>query len=127
MVRRLRKEGCRVALDDFGAGAASLDHLRIIAVDEVKIDGRYIRELQSVSDRNGLLVQHITELCRELKVSTVAEMVETEQTADILRKLGVEFGQGFLYGRPSPEPRAAAVRRVPAVAARRAGAVENWS
>jgi EAL domain-containing protein (putative c-di-GMP-specific phosphodiesterase class I)/GGDEF domain-containing protein len=126
VVRRLRKEACRVSLDDFGAGAASLDHLRMIAVDEVKIDGRYIRELNSASDRNGVLVQHISELCRELKVSTVAEMVETERTAEVLRKIGVDFAQGFLYGRPSAEPRLSVVRRAPPTVARRAGVVESW-
>ena len=128
-VRKLRKEGCRVALDDFGAGAASLDYLRAIAVDEVKIDGRYIRDLTAVGDRNGVLVQHIADLCRELKVSTVAEMVETEQTVEVLRKIGVDFGQGYLFGRPAPEPRPAATRpapQQPSVAARRVGAVEGW-
>jgi EAL domain-containing protein (putative c-di-GMP-specific phosphodiesterase class I) len=125
VVRRLRKEGCRVSLDDFGAGAASLDYLRAIAVDEVKIDGRYIRELTSATDRSGLLVQHVTDLCRELKVSTVAEMVETEATAEILRKMGVNLGQGYLFGRPTSEPIPAPLRRSP-VAARRAGVRETW-
>ncbi|HUO22180.1 MAG TPA: EAL domain-containing protein [Caulobacteraceae bacterium] len=130
MVRRLRKEGCTVSLDDFGSGAASLDYLRAISVDEVKIDGRYIRELTSATDRSGVLVQHVAELCRELKVSTVAEMVETEQTAEVLRKFGINFGQGFLFGKPTPVPRPGVMRRpqpAPApVVARRGGTVEGW-
>lgn len=129
LVRRLRKDGCKVALDDFGAGAASFDYLRAIAVDEIKIDGRYIRDLSTAGSRNAAVVQHLTDLCRELKVSTVAEMVENDATAEILRKIGVDFGQGFLFGRPSPKPEPAPIRRTPAVqagAARRAGAVEGW-
>jgi EAL domain-containing protein (putative c-di-GMP-specific phosphodiesterase class I)/GGDEF domain-containing protein len=127
MVRRLRKEGCKVALDDFGSGAASLDYLRALSVDEVKIDGRYIRELTSATDRNGVLVAHVAELCRELKISTVAEMVETDKTADALRTLGVDFGQGYLFGRPVPEPKAPPIRNPAApVAARRAGTVSGW-
>jgi EAL domain-containing protein (putative c-di-GMP-specific phosphodiesterase class I) len=128
MVRRLRKEGCKVSLDDFGAGAASLDYLRAISVDEVKIDGRYIRELTSATDRSGVLVRTVAELCRELKISTVAEMVETEQTADVLRTIGVDFGQGFLFGKPTPEPKPGVVRRgsaPPPVSARRTGTVDT--
>lgn len=126
LVRRLRKEGCKLALDDFGAGAASFDYLRAIAVDEVKIDGRYIRELSTAGGRNTAVVQHLTDLCRELKVSTVAEMVENEETADMLRKIGVDFGQGFLFGRPAPEPTPAPIRRAPVVAARRTGTTDSW-
>ncbi|HVY35625.1 MAG TPA: EAL domain-containing protein [Caulobacteraceae bacterium] len=125
LVRRLRKEGCKLALDDFGAGAASFDYLRAIAVDEVKIDGRYIRELSTAGGRNTAVVQHLTDLCRELKVSTVAEMVENEETADMLRKIGVDFGQGFLFGRPAPEPTPAPIRRAPVVA-RRTGTTDSW-
>jgi EAL domain-containing protein (putative c-di-GMP-specific phosphodiesterase class I) len=128
LVRRLRKDGAKVALDDFGAGAASFDYLRAIGVDEVKIDGRYIRELSTAGGRNAAVVQHLTDLCRELKITTVAEMVETEETAEMLRKIGVDYGQGFLFGRPSPEPKPAPIRRAPvtAVAARRAGTVSGW-
>lgn len=128
LVRRLRKDGAKVALDDFGAGAASFDYLRAIGVDEVKIDGRYIRELATAGGRNAAVVQHLTDLCRELKVTTVAEMVETEETAEILRKIGVDYGQGFLFARPSAEPKPAPIRRAPvtAVAARRSGAAEGW-
>ena len=125
LVRQLRKEGCKLALDDFGAGAASFDYLRAIAVDEIKIDGRYIRELSTAGGRNTAVVQHLTDLCRELKVTTVAEMVENEVTADMLRKIGVDFGQGFLFGRPAPEPTPAPIRRAPVVA-RRTGTTESW-
>jgi EAL domain-containing protein (putative c-di-GMP-specific phosphodiesterase class I) len=119
IVRRLRESGCKISLDDFGAGAASIDDLRAIAVDEVKIDGRYIRELAAAPERGSVVVRHWAELCRELKVTTVAEAVETETVADRLRAMGVEFGQGLLFGKPSAEPRAAAVLAPPA---RRVGA-----
>ena len=74
------------------------------------------------------MVQHLTDLCRELEITTVAEMVEDEETAEMLRKIGVDYGQGFLFGRPAPEPKPAPIRRAPApaVAARRTGTVEGW-
>jgi EAL domain-containing protein (putative c-di-GMP-specific phosphodiesterase class I) len=99
-------------------------------VDEVKIDGRYIRDLSTAGGRNAAVVQHLTDLCRELKVSTVAEMIENDETADMLRKIGVDYGQGFLFGKPASQPQPAPIRKPAPVlapmAARRTGTVEGW-
>jgi EAL domain-containing protein (putative c-di-GMP-specific phosphodiesterase class I) len=121
VVRRLRRDGASVCLDGFGAGASSFDLLRGIAVDQVKIEGRYIRELTTTSGRNTVLVRHLTDLCRELRVATIAGQVESEPTVEILRQIGVDYGQGFLLGRPAADPRPAANRMSPALhaAARR--------
>jgi EAL domain-containing protein (putative c-di-GMP-specific phosphodiesterase class I) len=101
LVGRLQSEGFTVCLDDFGAGAASIDYLRRLRVDIVKIDGRYIRALTS-DPRDRIVVQHVISLCRDLGMAVIAEMVEDEETARIVAKLGAALGQGWLFGKPAP-------------------------
>ena len=125
-IQSLRGLGCQVCLDDFGAGAASFAYLQRLSVDVVKIDGRYVRDLAS-DGRDGALVRHLVQLCKELKVKTVAEMVETVEIEDAARKAGVDFAQGWLYGRPANRPEPAIMREVAApIVARRAGMKEQW-
>jgi EAL domain-containing protein (putative c-di-GMP-specific phosphodiesterase class I) len=127
-VQALQRLGFRVCLDDFGAGAASYGYLQQLSVDVVKIDGAYVRELAS-SGRDDAMIRHMVSLCRELKVATVAEMVETQPVADILRRAGVDYAQGWLFGQPNREPQglgAISAAPVPRRAARRRGAVEQW-
>ena len=119
----LRKAGVRVCLDDFGVGAASLDYLHRLPADTVKIDGRFVREITS-DGRARDLVAHLVELCGDLKMSTIAEMIETEEQAAAVRTLGVGYGQGWLFGRPASEPTVAVAAQP--VAARRRGAVAGW-
>jgi EAL domain-containing protein (putative c-di-GMP-specific phosphodiesterase class I) len=73
-------------------------------VDAVKIDGRLIREMTSQGSRNGVLVRHLSGLCRELKITSIAQMVENKETVGALRQIGVDCGQGFLFGRPEATP-----------------------
>lgn len=123
-VQALQAMGFRVCLDDFGAGAASFGYLQQLSVDVVKIDGAYVRELTR-SGRDDAMIRHMVGLCRELKVATVAEMVETSEIADALRKAGVDYAQGWLFGQPTQEPQG--LSQAPArPAARRRGAVEQW-
>ncbi len=104
LIRGLRRGGAGICLDGFGSGASSFDYQRAVAVDAVKIDGRYIRDLTSVGSRNGVLVRHLAGLCRELKITSIAQMVENKETVAALRQVGVECGQGFLFGRPEATP-----------------------
>lgn len=104
LIRGLRRAGASVCLDGFGGGASSLDYLRAISVDAVKIDGRYTRDLNAVDGRNAVLVRHIAGLCRELKITSIAQMVEDKETVVVLRQIGVDCGQGFLFGRPESRP-----------------------
>lgn len=121
-IQALRAAGFRVAIDDFGAGASSYDYLRSLSVDQVKIDGRYVREA-ATDARSQKLISHLVGLCRSLKLETVAEMIETEDVAALMRRLGVDCGQGWRFGRPFPSPRAAGESPAPA---RRRGAVDSW-
>jgi EAL domain-containing protein (putative c-di-GMP-specific phosphodiesterase class I) len=125
-IQSLRGMGSMVCLDDFGAGSSSFAYLQQLSLDIVKIDGRYVRELAD-NGRDGAMVRRLVELCRDLNIRTVAEMVETVEVADIVRAAGVDFAQGWLYGKPADKP-GPALRPNPAVAvvARRAGASESW-
>ncbi|HEY9219800.1 MAG TPA: EAL domain-containing protein, partial [Phenylobacterium sp.] len=102
-LQMLREEGCKVCLDDFGAGAASLAYVQQLPLDFVKIDGRYIRELQH-GGRETTFIRHLVRMCAELGVGTVAEMVETKAAEQAVRQAGVDLAQGFLYGAPADEP-----------------------
>jgi len=128
----LQAAGYQLCLDDFGAGAASFAYLRALKVDIVKIDGSYVREL-TAAGRDDAMIRHLVNLCHELKVETVAEMVETQAVEDVLRRAGVDYAQGWLYGQPTPEPQTPpksdlATRSLSNVrpAVRRAGATEQW-
>lgn len=122
-VAALQALGFKVCLDDFGAGAASYGYLQQLSVDVVKIDGAYVRTL-ATSGRDSAMLRHMVSLCRDLKITTIAEMVETEAVADALRKAGVDYGQGWLFGPPSAEPADPGRRGL--APRRRAGAADEW-
>jgi EAL domain-containing protein (putative c-di-GMP-specific phosphodiesterase class I) len=110
VIQQLRQAGHEMCLDDFGAGAAAFHYIRALRVDYVKLDGAFVgRVLESERDRS--ILAGMIELCRSLEVETVAEMVETTAQARDLRRLGVDYGQGFLYGKASPEPLVRVPRR----------------
>jgi EAL domain-containing protein (putative c-di-GMP-specific phosphodiesterase class I) len=99
-VDTLRDAGCRVALDDFGAGYTSLRHLQALAVDIVKIDGSFVRSL-AARPENRIILRHLLGLTRGFGLGTVAECVETAEEAALLRGAGVGYLQGFYFGRPT--------------------------
>jgi EAL domain-containing protein (putative c-di-GMP-specific phosphodiesterase class I)/GGDEF domain-containing protein len=99
-IQGLQKAGHKVCLDDFGAGAAALQYLHSLEVDVVKIDGQYVRSAME-RPRNKAFLKAIAGLCHDLGITTIAEMIEDESQADMLRAAGVRFGQGYLYGKPS--------------------------
>jgi EAL domain-containing protein (putative c-di-GMP-specific phosphodiesterase class I)/PAS domain-containing protein len=101
VLQELRRRGFLVCLDDFGSGAATFHYLRAFSVDFVKIDGSLVR---SHDHRDHAVLRSVVALCQELKVATIAEMVETTRQARWLARLRVTHGQGFLWGRPGLEP-----------------------
>lgn len=122
-IAALRKLGHPICLDDFGAGAASIEYIAAFEFDFVKIDGAYVKAM-SAGSREAVLIKHMAALCRDLGVVTIAEMIETQETAAVLKGLGVTLGQGWLFGKPQTKP----VWTPPTapVAARRKGAVDTW-
>jgi len=101
-VETLRHTGCRVALDDFGAGHTSLRHLQVFAVDTVKIDGSFVQSLAG-SRENRIILRHLLALTKDFGCSTVAECVESAEDAALLRTEGIGYLQGYYLGRPSIE------------------------
>lgn len=118
----LRAAGIKVCIDDFGAGAASFDYIRRLAVDTVKIDGKFVQGLEN-DPRSRTLIEHLVEMCASLNLTTIGEFVETQAAADILRDAGVNYGQGWLFGKAEAEPRTAAPVTT---RARRRGEIEAW-
>ena len=102
MLDLMKTEGFRFALDDFGAGFCSISYLKHLPVEMLKIDGSFIKNLPQQS-MNQALVKSINEMGHILKLITVAEYVEDAETLDMLRELGVDYAQGFLFGKPNPE------------------------
>jgi diguanylate cyclase (GGDEF)-like protein len=101
IIRQLREYGCRFALDDFGTGANSLTYLKNLQIARVKIDGSFIRDI--LTNRNSAAtVRAIVELARGVSMDTVAEYVESKEIAQELRRLGVDYAQGYWLGKPEP-------------------------
>lgn len=99
--RQVRALGCRLALDDFGTGFSTLSYLKHVPADYLKIDIEFVRELAS-SETDARVIRGIVGLAREFGQTTIAEGVEDETTLMLLRELGVQQAQGYLFGRPAP-------------------------
>lgn len=100
IIQSLRQAGHVVCLDDFGAGVSAFQYLSALHVDCVKIDGAYV--IDAIGNKRGkALLKAMAGMCRDLGVTTVAEMIEEESVADLVRECGIDYGQGYLYGRPN--------------------------
>lgn len=102
-VQSVRSKGFHVCLDDFGAGAASFQYLSVLEVDVVKLDGSAVKNAQTAPKGRAFL-RALTTLCKTMDVETIAEMVDSKETLEFVRDCGVEYCQGFLFGKPDPDP-----------------------
>jgi diguanylate cyclase (GGDEF)-like protein/PAS domain S-box-containing protein len=98
---RLRARGCKLALDDFGAGFGSFYYLKTLPFDYFKIDGDFIRDIVA-SPMDQLVVRAIVGIAQGMGKKTIAEFVSDDETARLLEKSGVDFAQGYHIGRPRP-------------------------
>ena len=100
-MRELKTRGCKFALDDFGTGLSSFMYLRTLPVDFLKIDGQFIAQIAADPvDRS--MVEAIGKVGRALGIATIAECVETAVVLEELKRLGVDFAQGYFIARPLP-------------------------
>jgi PAS domain S-box-containing protein len=104
VARELKAMGCRLALDDFGTGYSSLRHLQALPFDALKVDRSFVSSMTGKRESRKI-VAAVVGLGHSLGLTTVAEGIETEEQADMLLRLGCEFGQGWLYGRPETAER----------------------
>ena len=92
-----------VCIDDFGAGSAAFRYLREFQVDYVKLDGACVRAALLNAREHGFLLTMV-ELANFVGARVIAETIETNEEADVLQSAGIEFGQGWLFGRPGALP-----------------------
>ena len=101
-VARVKDLGCRIAIDDFGAGYTSFRNLRKLGVDIVKIDGAFVADIMRSEDDRAF-VRTLIDLAKRLKLLTVAEWVQGEDAAGVLREWGCDYLQGAIIGLASTE------------------------
>lgn len=100
-ITSMKSLGCKFALDDFGSGLSSLSQLERLPVDYVKIDGDLIEKLTD-SEVNRVIVASICNIAKLMGIEVVGEYVETIETYELLRELGVDHAQGYLFSKPAP-------------------------
>jgi EAL domain-containing protein (putative c-di-GMP-specific phosphodiesterase class I) len=97
----LQRLGCKIAIDDFGTGYASYARLKTMRADILKIDGSFIHNIIT-SEMDYKIVESICELARMKNMTLVAEFVETEEIRNALFRMGIDYAQGYLIGKPAP-------------------------
>lgn len=99
LIHMFRERGAQVHLDDFGTGYSSLSQLSRLPLDVLKLDGSFISSIHTDAKAQAL-VRSMVAVAHELNLTIVAECIETEEQADFLRKIGVDYAQGYLFGKP---------------------------
>lgn len=99
-IRRVKAYGCKIAIDDFGSGYSNFVYLTKLHVDFIKIDGSLIKGIEEDPVKR-VTVEAILKFAKSMKIQTIAEFVETEEDFAILRTIGVDFSQGYLFSKPS--------------------------
>jgi EAL domain-containing protein (putative c-di-GMP-specific phosphodiesterase class I) len=101
ILHQLRAVGVRIALDDFGTGFSSLSYLKRFPFDKIKIDRCFVSDI-SETDGSSSIVQAVVNIAAALHMTTTAEGVETEAQRELLRRLGCNEMQGYLFSAPKP-------------------------
>lgn len=102
-MRKLREEQFYVSIDDFGAGYSSLNLLKDMATDVLKLDKEFFRRGEMQKEEK-IIVSSITNMAKQLEMKVLSEGVETESQSDFLKEIACDMAQGYLYAKPMPEP-----------------------
>jgi diguanylate cyclase (GGDEF)-like protein len=100
-IATLKALGCSFALDDFGTGMSSFEYLKNLSVDYLKIDGSFVKDIL-LDDVQRTMVQSMNQVGHMMGVETIAEYVENEEIINVLREIGLDYGQGYGISRPMP-------------------------
>lgn len=109
-LEKLKNVGIKIAMDDFGTGYSSLGNLRGVPFDKIKIDQAFLRDV--ATDKDALaIVEFVVGMAKSLRMTTIAEGIETEEQFECMTRLGCDQMQGYLIGRPAPAEKLSAFRR----------------
>ena len=97
--KSFKKKGIKIALDDFGAGYASLKYVRDLPIDVVKLDKHFTFNVSDPS--TARLISFVSEVCEDLQLEMIGEGIETEEDKKMMIDLGCKIGQGYLMHRPN--------------------------
>jgi len=96
----VKSYGCKIAIDDFGSGYSNFDYLFNFDVDFLKIDGSLIKNIDT-DERSFMIVKTIVAFAKEAQIETVAEFVHSQEVAAIVKEIGIDYAQGYFYGKPT--------------------------
>lgn len=99
IIEAMKEKGISFALDDFGSGFSSFVYLKYFDSEYIKIDGEFVKNI-TVNEKDRIFVKHINQIAQEFGKKTIAEYVGDEETLAVLKEIGVDYAQGFHYGRP---------------------------
>lgn len=99
LLEKFKEKGCKIAIDDFGSGYSNYDYLIKLQADYIKIDGSIIKHILE-DERTQNLVKSIVSFAKKSNMKVIAEFVSSKEIDELLRKLGVDYAQGFYYGKP---------------------------
>jgi len=102
IISRFKEKGVRIAIDDFGSGYSNYDYLISLQADYVKIDGSMTKHILE-DERTAEVVKSIVNFAKKSNMKTIAEFVSSKEISDKVKSLGVDFAQGFYYGKAEPE------------------------
>ena len=102
-IEKIRELGFKIAMDDFGSGYSSLNILKDLTIDILKLDMGFMRRSKN-TDKGQIVIESVVGLAKKLNFIIVAEGVETQEQADFLRETGCDIIQGYLYSKPVAEP-----------------------
>ncbi|MEE9395388.1 MAG: DUF1631 family protein [Methylococcales bacterium] len=100
-IKQIKRFGCKFSLDDFGTGYSSYAYLKSLNVDYLKIDGTFVKDL-ATSETDVAMVKSMNEIGHSLGMETIAEYVEDNEILEVLRKIGVDYAQGWGIHKPEP-------------------------
>lgn len=100
-ITRISEHGVKVSIDDFGAEYSNLSHISNVDTSYIKIDGQFIKDC-STNTKNRQIIESIAEIGKKLNIETVAEYVENEEIQKIIVDIGINYSQGYLFGKPMP-------------------------
>ena len=100
-MNKLRELGVKLAMDDFGTGYSSLSYIQILPITLLKLDRSFITDIEHDNIAYEI-VSSVIRIAKSKKIETIAEGIENEKQAEILKKAGCDFAQGYLYGKPMP-------------------------